>query len=174
MRITGEVHRCRRSHTFTISSISTSVKPTSIRCGGKIGRSSVPGARVRMLIRGGRTTTVVGGSALWAIVLTGRAADFLRHGRPYFVWCVRRRGQLLSGQRLSSPENHSLRGLLGGGTWAPHGDAPWDPRVPRPRALWLRQLPPEPATLSIRLEITGWCPCMLSWRARVMTQILSA
>jgi len=40
MRITGEVHRCRRSHTFTISSTSTSVKPTSIRCGGKIGRSA--------------------------------------------------------------------------------------------------------------------------------------
>src|SRR5215831_10406808 len=49
-------------------------------------------------------------------------------------------------------------------TWRDMGAKPGralGPHVPRPRALWPRKLPPEPATLSIRLEIASRCRCML-------------
>src|SRR5215813_1790121 len=35
---------------------------------------------------------------------------------------------------------HATIGLFRGEKWAPNGDAPGDPRVPRPRALWPREL----------------------------------
>jgi hypothetical protein len=59
----GEAHPCRYSHTSTNSSTSTSVRPTSIRCGGKIVPSNVPGARAGMWIRGGSITSDPGVNA---------------------------------------------------------------------------------------------------------------
>src|SRR5262249_9177271 len=60
---TGEAQPCRCLHTSTHSSTSTSVRPTCIRCDGKIGHSSVPGARARTSIPGGSTTTAPAANA---------------------------------------------------------------------------------------------------------------
>jgi hypothetical protein len=52
----GDPHPCRPSRMSTNSSVPNNAKPTSMRCGGKIARSTVPGARVKTFVLGARTT----------------------------------------------------------------------------------------------------------------------
>ena len=47
----------------------------------------------------------------------------------------------LSAYALTYSPNHSPIGLFRGGKWAPNGDAPCAPRMPRLRAPWPRTLP---------------------------------